>query len=435
MELRGLAPLVRRWWFLLLLAALLAGALGYGAANRAAVAYEADARVLVGPINADNDTLDAASQLAQTYAELATSQQLIEATANQLDVTVGSGQLRRSLDITADDVTRLITIRAEASDPKLAADIANAVAEQLTALSPADPAAPAGGVLIVDRAVPPASSPAPSAFLYAVVAAGLGALVALAALAAFHSAAKVVRSPEQLDSLTGWRIVSSVSPARQVDGGDVLAPVSRQGASYRRVAAFVDDRLRSRAGRSVVVTGLQSADGALAVAVGLAATLASSNRRVTLLVSSGPDRLPVDDALVRLGVRVQSAGLYDAVRSVTHREAALELLASFEGTDDVVVVAAPPVNESAEALVWAGIADSTILAVALDRRTEGEVRDAAAALRIVDAVVDGVVTVERRGDRRWLRRRRSAPARDGSLDPRAPSGAHSDPELDATQAS
>ena len=82
-ELSGYLAILRRWWWTLLVAAWVAGLMGYVFAGRIEPTYESSARLLVGPINSDTNTLRASSQLVQTYAELATSQGLLEGTVSR----------------------------------------------------------------------------------------------------------------------------------------------------------------------------------------------------------------------------------------------------------------------------------------------------------------------------------------------------------------
>src|SRR3954453_18653453 len=77
----GLLPHVRRWWWLLL-ACSLVGALGaWVVASSATKTYEAEAKLLVGPVSGDYPTLQAAGALGRTYAELAHSRRVVAAHA------------------------------------------------------------------------------------------------------------------------------------------------------------------------------------------------------------------------------------------------------------------------------------------------------------------------------------------------------------------
>jgi hypothetical protein len=158
--LAGFLPVARRWRWMLLAAALAAGVAGYVTAAGSGRAYESRADILVGSVNtADIDTLRASGQLAETYAELATSRPLLQATERRLGLRdVGS-----NITVTANPTTRLLTVAVRNADKKLAANIANTHAEELVGLAQrrrAEAEGP-GTLQLVDPAVP-SSSPGSS---------------------------------------------------------------------------------------------------------------------------------------------------------------------------------------------------------------------------------------------------------------------------------
>ena len=150
-------PLIRRWVLLLIAAAVASGAVGYFAAGRISPTYEARARLLVGPLNTDIDTLRASGQLTRTYAELATGEQVLGKAAAVLGPEVKVEALRRSVEANANDVTRLLTIRATSRDPVLAARTAEAVAQEVVRLTSSPEAA--APVQLPGSALPPGTAP------------------------------------------------------------------------------------------------------------------------------------------------------------------------------------------------------------------------------------------------------------------------------------
>jgi uncharacterized protein involved in exopolysaccharide biosynthesis len=131
---RGLVPLVRRWWWLLLGGALVGALAAFVVASSATKTYEADAKLLVGPVSGDYPTLQAAGALGRTYAELAHSRRLVTAAAHQAGVKLTRHELEDAITASSNDVTRIVDLRARNENPVTAAKLAGAVARQLIRL-------------------------------------------------------------------------------------------------------------------------------------------------------------------------------------------------------------------------------------------------------------------------------------------------------------
>jgi capsular polysaccharide biosynthesis protein len=127
----GLAPLVRRWWWLMLAAALLGALTAWIVASSATKTYEAEAKLLVGPVSGDYPTLQAAGALGRTYAELAHSRRVVAAAARDAGVKLTSKELEDAVSASSNDVTRIVDLRARLHDPASAAKLTGAVARQL----------------------------------------------------------------------------------------------------------------------------------------------------------------------------------------------------------------------------------------------------------------------------------------------------------------
>ncbi|HEX6713035.1 MAG TPA: Wzz/FepE/Etk N-terminal domain-containing protein [Thermoleophilaceae bacterium] len=130
----GLVPVVRRWWWLLVAAALLGGVTAWIVASSATKTYEAEAKLLVGPVSGDYPTLQAAGALGRTYAELAHSRRVVAAAARDAGVKLTSRQLEDAVSASSNDVTRIVDLRARHQDPEIAAKLTGAVARQLIGL-------------------------------------------------------------------------------------------------------------------------------------------------------------------------------------------------------------------------------------------------------------------------------------------------------------
>lgn len=146
----GLTAVVRRWWWLLALGAIAAGVTAFTFAKLQSPTYASTATLLVGPLNADYTTTRVAGELGRTYAEVAKSQPVLQATVERADAPVAARDLAKDIRATSNDVTRLVTLRAQSSSPELAASLANALGEEM---------------IEVSRTVSPAETDAISEFL------------------------------------------------------------------------------------------------------------------------------------------------------------------------------------------------------------------------------------------------------------------------------
>jgi len=127
------SPLLK-WWWLLILAALVTGATAYWATRSLPSVYQARATLLVGRgINDPNPTgneIGVSQQLASAYADVATREPVQAATMAAL----GLSKLP-TYDVQANGY--FVEISVTHSDPKLAQAVANELANQLIVVSPA----------------------------------------------------------------------------------------------------------------------------------------------------------------------------------------------------------------------------------------------------------------------------------------------------------
>lgn len=334
----ALLPALRRWWWALLLAGAVAGAVGHAVASRASKTYEATVKALVGPVNTDI-SLGASGTLGRTYAELATSRPVLAAAiaATHAPRTVVS--LTKSVTANSNDVTRLVTITVSDGSPTVAAALANALAARLTALALQSPpefnssiqtfdsqpeitsltAAQARGVdqaarrtfgiaragllQTVDPATPPLSAASPKIPLITLLAA-LGGVIMAGLLALLkESLGRRVLDELALREIGGPPFVGAVDAAGYADPARALfveeRPGSAAAAGYRLLGArlrLLDDDRRIK---SIVVLDVAGGTAAAGVAANLAAAAAAANRSVLLVDATGRD--PSVTAMLALG--------------------------------------------------------------------------------------------------------------------------------------
>jgi Mrp family chromosome partitioning ATPase len=390
--------LARRGWWAILLAAVLGAAFAAVLGSRADSVYESEARMLVGPPGDRVSQLRAAGQRAQTYAELATSRPVLEATRKRLGLRTSLTDLAADVRAQADDVTRLLTITARASSARGATRLATVIPEELIRVAFGGRAPPPNELRVVEPAETPGASLGASSLPMIVIAALTGGLVGLTLLLVADAVRGRVRGPLELAEATEAPFLGAMDgPA-----GDRLVAVRLRLAGARPSP------------RSVVVAGLDDEGGGEA-AVRLAAALASDGARTILLdgqpgaaeasahlglqgragvaqlLAPSPPRL--EDVVVReeSGVEVIPAGEADHDPSEDGLRALLRRLA---GQADVVVVSAGSHEPSPAGLRWARAASGVLLVARQDHALREGATLAADAFRQVGASVLGAVLVE-----------------------------------------
>ena len=424
MQLTGLLPVVRRWWLALLAAAVVAGCIGLGVASVIAPTYEAEVRLLVGPLNTDVNTLRASGQLARTYAELATSEPLLAATISSLEdpgVTVDDVDVRA----TADEVTRVLAIRVRAKEEDAVAPIANGLAEQLGDRVDTGIVRPEGELQVVDAARPPDAPVAPRVPLTGVLSALAGLLVATTLVLVFEYLTPMVRTSEQLERIRPdvpliatlprrtERYLRNRGPARDaLGGGPTVATYALAGA---RLSATPVDGDRSAV---FVVMSAGPLGQASHVAVNLAAVYVAQGRQPILVEADraaatsrvlgiDPERPGATDQLAQPSdtielVHVQLAGAIGvdvlpygtAGRTFAARSGVERLLSTLGRHGDPVIVEVPAIARDPDSLAWASAADAVLLVVQRNRDRLDEVEAALDALLASGAHVVGMLVDE-----------------------------------------
>jgi receptor protein-tyrosine kinase len=430
LDLLRLATLARRRWLILVLAGAAAALLASMATGHGKAVYESHARLLVGPIDSNFGELRAAGQQAQTFAQLATSGAVLQATAHRLGPPATAAGLAPDVRAQADEVARLLTLTVRASRPDLATRANGALISELQAF------AQRGGKTQHDLSVVDPPSPGLA------IGSGRSPLVALAAVAGLLAAFGLV----VLAHMLSGRVVDAEELGAAA-GLPVLGALSRRDRSPDRAFQALAARIQFAHGpaprRAVLVETLEPQERSGAIALELGRALARDGGRV-ILVDGASGRGTVT---WRLGLEGH-AGTSDLLRAPGDGRAVHDLLvddeprlailpsgldpdpAPFEarsprqmlrrlaGRADVVLVSGPSPATSPNGLRWAQAADATILVATRWQSRREAIAQAVGALEQVGAATLGVVLAER-GRRGRLPRRRP-PVRMPALAPEEP---------------
>jgi succinoglycan biosynthesis transport protein ExoP len=389
-----LVSILRRSWLLLVVAALAGGSLGAWISSQGSPEYEATTTLLVGPINTDSETLQAAGRLARTYAELANSRATLESATEDLDLEdVGRAEISSS----ASDVTRLLTIKVRHPDRDVAASIANALGEELETLATEGTGGSGleGQLLVIERASPSSGAVPRKAELVAVLWALAAVVVVAAILLLLELLSPTVRSAHDLGEVVDVPLLATV-PAP----GRFVSPRRRRLARARAVAfrmaatALELGRADRATTRTVVVLGVSEEDGAADTARSLAEAFGDLGLRVAFADADSEGRTaarPPAQIDTTPGVHDVELGVVPATHGQQATEAAAGRLLELLTDTDVVVVHSSAPTSSTSSLVWAEVSDGVVLIVRERHTRRTDVLDTVSILRRVGARPAGII--------------------------------------------
>ncbi|MEO5884142.1 MAG: GNVR domain-containing protein [Candidatus Limnocylindrales bacterium] len=431
MELSGYLAILRRWWWTLLVAVWVASLLGFLIGSRIAPTWESSVRLLVGPINTDTNTLKASGQLVQTYAELAVSQPLLQSTASELGLPPeAADELAATVRTSANDQTRILTIRVQGPDAAGTTQAANSIAGELIDLTSRGTSLPEGQVQVIEFAKVPTEPIAPQISLIILMAAAAGLIGALVLVLLAEYLADRVQDAEILARLTGepeLGVVPAGTPAPLVGQRHGLRSVPVD--TYASIVAALSFADPDTTRRDLVVAtaddGTHGTDLALGFAVATAAWRpvilidADPAGTATLLAGGRATVVQTDTVARRLvptavdGLLLLPAGAVPDLADLSP-EAARSLLEQVRTGDELVVIDAGNLVGASRGMVWAGVAGEAIIAVRRGSTRRADLREALLRLQRVRAQLLGCVLVESRTARSGRRRGALRPPVTGS---------------------
>ncbi|MEJ2264418.1 MAG: polysaccharide biosynthesis tyrosine autokinase [Anaerolineales bacterium] len=135
--------MIRRWFWLLVLAALASGLTTYLLVKDQPIIYEAKVRLIIGPgidtPDPDLNALRAGGQLMQTYAELSMTGPFLQSIIDTLNLSMTPLMLSEIMEVTTNQETQILSIAVRHQNPERALAIANLAADTLVQMSPSGP--------------------------------------------------------------------------------------------------------------------------------------------------------------------------------------------------------------------------------------------------------------------------------------------------------
>jgi receptor protein-tyrosine kinase len=417
----------RRWMTIALLFVIAVGA-SAAYTFTATKQYQSSATIFISANMRDASDNYAAtyaiSTRMETYADLATSGEVLDKVISELGLDIGAGALADKIGSTVVPATSQINLTVTDQDPAVAQTINAKLSEDLADYL-AEVETPTGTTSsqIIARVTDPADFQqdpvTPRTVLNLVVAGLLGLVLGIGLAVARDVLDRSVSSLEHVEEVSTAPVLASIG----FDGAIKKSPLLTDlGAFAPRTEAFRLLRTNlqfldlEQQPRSLVITSAVPGEGKTVTSANLAVALAQAGRNV-LLVDGDLRRprvaslLDLDGAVGLTSVLVGTAKLEDAIQ--VHAESGLHFLASgpkppnpteilqsrvthdllkrLRDDFDMVIVDAPPLLPVADAAVIATATDGAIVVTRHGKTTRDQLREAVNRVENVGARLFGVV--------------------------------------------
>jgi capsular exopolysaccharide synthesis family protein len=342
--------------------------------------------------------------------------------------------MRREIATTLAELTALqeVSTRTPADEARLA-DLRSTLATQITSLTALTDAVP-NGVLtqltVLSEATEPAAQVAPRTLYYTVLAAVLGLMVAAGIVLLLEYMSDRIRDQDDVEAATGLATLGAVNPrpsrwSRHREPLPTVAhPRSADAEAYRSLRTRISLGAAGLEGvdghpRALLVTSSTYTSDKAIAAANIAVAFAQAGRSVALIegdlrhpevvhllqLRPGPGLSAImGDSPVgplelisptRVGnLWVLQAGTAPADPSALLTSAAMRgLVAQLKSHFDMIIFNAPSLDRADDAIVLAGLCDSSILVVDMDRGDRDALLDAQSALLAASARLLGTVLV------------------------------------------
>lgn len=427
-ELTDYLRILRKNWIAIVAITILGTGAALGYSLLQTPQYLASTRVFVSTQSGDTS-----AELAQgntytlsrvkTYAQMATSERVLEGVVETLNLDVEPYQLARQVTVTTITETTIIEITATSADPELAAQIADetasSLAEAVSELESVGGQPSAAQLTTIQSARVPDSPISPRTALNLALGAFLGLAVALGLSILRELLDTRIRSTRDLEAATDHPVLGTIAFDSKADQRPLVVhsePTSPRAEAYRTLRTNLQFIQIDGGHRTFVVTSSLPEEGKSTTSANLALALASADQTV-LLIDADLRRPRLDQYLGIEGtvgltdVLIARARLSDAVQQwgpnrlyvlpagrtppnpseLLGSKAMAGLLEQLKPEFDWVIIDAPPLLPVTDAAVLAGEVSGILLVVAAGKTTEHELDVALDHLTAVDAPISGVV--------------------------------------------
>jgi capsular exopolysaccharide synthesis family protein len=427
-ELGEYLEILRRRWLGVLIIVLTTLALASAVTLAIPKQYTATTRLFIAVTGESLTDLSQISNFAEkqmaSYAEVATSPRVLRPVIDQLGLRTTPKELAESVEATVPVGTVILEIAVTDRDPARAAQIANAVGQELAKataeLSPqrqdgtkAVQATPIAEAQVLDKA----SSPK----ILQNLALGLilGLLLGLGVAVLRHILDTKVRNEDDVRRLTGSPILGAVAYDPDVSSHPMILrdqPLAGPSEAIRRLRTnlqFIDIANRPK---SIVISSSIPGEGKSTIAINLAISLADSGSRVILVDAdlrrpSMAEYVGIEGGVGLTTVLIGRAEVEDVVQPLGKTSLDLlpsgqippnpsELLGSVAMADllerlsasyDMVLLDSPPLLPVTDSVVLSNLAGGALVVVGVDRIHRPQLQQSLESLETAGAHLFGIV--------------------------------------------
>jgi capsular exopolysaccharide synthesis family protein len=427
-ELSEYLYILRRRWLGVLIIALATLAVASAVTLALPKKYTATTQLFIAVAGESGTDLAQGSSFAvkqmASYAEVATSPRVLTPVIQQLGLRVTSEELAKSVEATAAPDRVILEIAATDRNPAQAAQIANAVGEELrSAASELTPKRQDGTdavhVTTIAGANVPVHTSSPNIPRNLGLGLIIGLLLGVGVAVLRHVLDTKVRNENDVRALTDSPILGVVAYDQEVSSHPVILrdrPLAAPSEAVRRLRTnlqFIDIGNRSK---SIVISSAIPGEGKSTIAINLAVSLADAGARVILVDAdlrrpSIADYLGMEGGVGLTTVLIGRAEVEDVIQPLGSTSLDLlpagqippnpsELLGSTAMADlleqlstsyDMVLLDSPPLLPVTDAVVLSNLAGGALVVVGVDRIHRPQLQQSLESLETAGAHVFGVV--------------------------------------------
>jgi len=295
MDLKDYLDLFGEWLWLILIVALVSGAIGYMVTPRL---YEARVLISVGGYiqSPDPERVDVATamELAQAYEIVAKTRSVLQGAADSVDMPLSVSEMQALVETRVLPDTAILEVRVTYSDPVLATDLAYAIADELVYLSPTDlrlsastsRGLPANYLTIIEGARPTRTGPGPLSV--AVLGALIGVSLACGGVLLKDYLSDAIVSADEALAVLGLPILGTIPGFPRGQGsaeGEVWGDRGGDLVSerYRALRTTFLHSISQQEMQPYMVTSAGVGEGKSVTAANLAAAIALTDLNVLLI--------------------------------------------------------------------------------------------------------------------------------------------------------